>query len=262
MMNLAQWMAERDPHYIQKSRALEMEIRAKYDIANYNNQTALDREHIRGRYTVDRQNLANQNARDLEEFKAHKEDARLDKTIGAQTTLEKLRGDSALGVARLQGENNLTIENMRGENARGVEQLRGENSLALSNTEHKNAIARMEEDLRGQIAKAGFDSGVLAVHTTIAEDNKKRTTLIAQMEARTALRSRVQEKLIDAVIKEKLAQKQHARDMERLDKESELRRFETFWNSLSGFIMGLYQQGKQDEARAEIDRQLERWRAV
>jgi hypothetical protein len=61
------------------------------------------------------------------------------------------------------------------------------------------------------------------------------------------------------VITEKLAQKQHARDMERLEKESELRRFETFWASFTGFIMGLYQQGKQDEARAAIDRQLEQW---
>ena len=261
-MSLAQFIANHDPQYVQKARLTEMQVRAQYDIAGHNNQTALDREHIRGRYSVDRQNMANQNARELEEFKSNKEDVRLDKTIGAQTSLEKIRGDSALGVARLQGENNVTIENMRGENARGVEQLRGENSLALSNVEHKNIIARMEEDLRNQITKAGFDSGVLAVHKTIEEDNKKRNTLIAQIEARTALRSRVQEKLIDAVIKEKLAQKQHARDMERLEKESELRRFETFWSSFSGFIMSLYQQGKQDEARAAIDRQLEQWQAV
>lgn len=255
-------MAERDPHYLQKMRLAEMQTRAQYDIAGFNGQNALEREHIRGRYAVDRQNMANQNARELEEFKAHKEDDRLDKTIGAQATLEKLRGDSALGVARLHSENSLTIENMRGDNARGVELLRGENSLALINTEHKNAIARMEDDLKNQLAKAGFDSGVLAVHKTIDEDSKKRNTLIAQMEARTVLRSAVQEKLIDAVIKEKLAQKQHARDMERLEKESELRRFETFWSSFSGFVMSLYQQGKQDEARAAIDRQLEQWRAV
>lgn len=237
MTNFATLIARHDPHYMQKAQLAEMQTRTQYDIANYNNQTTLEREHVRGRYVVDRQNMANQNARELEEFKASKEDARLDKTIGAQTTIEKLRGDSA----------------------RGVEQLRGQNSITLSNTEHKNAITRMEEDLRGQIAKSGFDSGVLAVHKTIEEDNKKRDTLIAQIEARTALRSRVQEKIIDAMIKEKLAQKQHSRDMERLEKESSLRRFETYWNSFTGFILSLYESGKRDEARAEIDRQIEKW---
>lgn len=248
MMNLATWMAERDPQYLQKIRLAEMQTRAQYDIAGYTNQTALDREHIRGRYTVDRQNMANQATREVEEFKAHKEDARLDKTINAQTALEKSRGESALGVARLQTETSVTLENMRGAN-----------SISLSNTEHKNALLRMEEDLRGQIARAGFDSGILAVHRTIEEDNKKRTTLIAQTEARSALRARVQEKLIDAVITEKLAQKQHARDMEKLEKESELKRFETFWSAFTGFVLGLYQQGKQDEARAAIDAQIEQW---
>jgi hypothetical protein len=47
------------------------------------------------------------------------------------------------------------------------------------------------------------------------EDNKRRASMLAGMAERSQLRGEVFKMLAGAIIQEKLAQKQHARDMEK-----------------------------------------------
>jgi hypothetical protein len=251
MTNIVSLLTQFDPHYQLQANKLEHEIRAKYDISRYNNESALSREHVRGGYAMDR-----------EQFKAGREDERLNQTINAQTTLEKFRGETTLGVARLHSENNITVEKMRGDNSKEIEHLRGETALTLSSAEHKNIIARMEEDLRSHITKSSFDSGVSSVHKLMDEDNKKRASLISQIEARSLLRGRITEKLIDAVIDVKVTRMKHDLEIKRMEKESELRRVDAYWNMLVSYLLALMNKGQEQEAKGEIDRLLEQWQAV
>jgi hypothetical protein len=281
MMNIATLMARHDPHYALRTQELETKTRAQYEIAQFNANSAITREnirgdnarevqHIRSRSELERQHVSDSAAFERDRFKAEKEDERHDKTIKTQVELEKMRGSGAIEVQKMRTSGALEVEDVRGKNALSVEEFRhqsashvehqrGQNSLTLAQVEHLNLLERMETDLRYSITRAGTESAVLATHKVIDEDNKRRASLLDHIQARGQLRGKVQEMLIGAVIQEKLAQKQHVRDIEKLEKESSLRRFEAYWNSFTALISSLYESGKRDEARAEIDRQIEKW---
>jgi hypothetical protein len=166
-------------------------------------------------------------AYDRERFKADREDSRQDKAIGAQFDLERTRG---------------------------------ENSLSLARAEHENALERMEEDLRNHIARAGVDSGILATHKLIDEDTGRRQSLMRQIEARSQLRGDVFKMLAGAVIQEKLAQKQHLREMGKLKVNSDLRRAE-YMENLTYHLENLANQGRENEAKECVKKTIAGWEA-
>jgi hypothetical protein len=166
-------------------------------------------------------------AYDRERFKADREDSRQDRAIGAQFDLERTRG---------------------------------ENSLSLARAEHENALERMEEDLRNHIARAGVDSGILATHKLIDEDTGRRQSLMRQIEARSQLRGDVFKMLAGAVIQEKLAQRQHLREMEKLKTTSDLRRAE-YMENLTNHLENLVKQGREKEAKECVKKTIAGWEA-
>ena len=84
-----------------------------------------------------------------------------------------------------------------------------------------------------------------------------------QMEARANLRGDIFKTLSGAIIQEKLSQKQHARDMERLEKESALRRAEQradeYANGLALYLKSLIDAGNMQAAKDEVDRLVKEW---
>lgn len=208
---------------------MEYEARTKYQLVDYEAHSAMQREHVRGGYEIDRQKIRDNAAYDRERFKSDREDSRQDRAIGAQFDLERTRG---------------------------------ENNLSLARAEHENALDRMEEDLLNHITRAGVDSGILATHKIIDEDTGRRQSLMRQMEARSQLRGEVFKMLAGAIIQEKLAQKQHVRDMEKLEKESANRRADTYIHNVSSYLTGLLDKGRKREAKQEVDRLLDEWNSV
>lgn len=229
MTNFATLTARLDPKYALRARELEQNIYAKFELEKYSNDAAMQREHVRGGYDIERESI-----------RANREDSRNEKSINAQ----------------------YDIERMRGENSTSVERMRGENNLSITRVEHENAIIRMENDLRNHITRAGVDSGILAVHKLMDEDASRRKSLTHQIEQRSQLRGEVFKLLAGAVIQEKLAQKQHARDLEKMEKESALRRADAYWSNLCGYILALMDKGKEQAAKDEIDRLVKQWEAV
>jgi hypothetical protein len=229
MTNFATLAAQFDPHYALQTRKLDHYIEAanaKYDIARFNADAAIQREHVRGGYEMDK-----------EHFRANRDDARQNKAIDAQ----------------------YDIERMRGETSTAVERMRGENNTSLAQLEHENAIVRMEKDLQNHVSKIGVDSGVLAVQKLIDQDNSKRASLLDQIEARSNLRGEVFKMLSGAIIQEKLAQKQHARDMEKLEKERAMNRADEYSKSLVLYLTNLIDTGNMQAAKDEIDRLVNEW---
>ena len=137
--------------------------------------------------------------------------------------------------------------------------MRGENNTSLAQLEHENAIVRMEKDLQNHVSKIGVDSGVLAVQKLIDQDNSKRASLMDQIEARANLRGEVFKMLSGAIIQEKLAQKQHARDMEKLEKESALRRADDYAKGVALYLTNLIDTGNMQAAKDEVDRLVKEW---
>ena len=166
-------------------------------------------------------------AYDRERLKADREDSRQDRAIGAQFDLERAKG---------------------------------ENNLNLARAEHENALERMEEDLRNHIARAGVDSGILATHKLINEDTGRRQSLMRQIETRSQLRGDVFKMLAGAVIQEKLAQRQHLREIEKLKTNSDLRRAE-YMENLTNHLENLVKQGRENEAKECIKKTIAGWEA-
>jgi len=81
------------------------------------------------------------------------------------------------------------------------------------------------------------------------------------MAERSQLRGEVFKMLAGAIIQEKLAQKQHARDMEKMTHESDLKKSEQYFSSVCSYLSQLLDSSKEQEAKAEIDRLIEEWGA-
>ncbi|NHZ66631.1 hypothetical protein [Massilia genomosp. 1] len=250
-MNAMELISKFNPSHNLEMQKLYTTIQAKVGVSKIDNEAALHREHVKAGYEIDRQKVREDGAMDRERFKGNREDERLEKTISAQFEMEEMRGKGALDVERLRGENNVSVTN-----------LHHSNNLALSREEQKNVITRMELELRNQIQKSGFDSGVLAVHKLIDEDNKRRASLTTQMELRSSLRAKIQEKIVDAVIDVRVSRMKHDLEVKRMEKQSELGQADTYFNMVTGYVLALLNKGKEQEAKDEIDRLVRQWEAV
>lgn len=226
MSNLISLASRFDPQYAMRTRELEQKIYSQYELARYNADSAMEREHVKGGYELNRQVKRDEAAFEREAFKEDRADLRQEREISGQASLE---------------------------------QARGANSIALSKFEHENLLSRMEDDLLNHLTKAGGDSGILATHKIIDEDVSRRQSLMRQMEARTQLRGEVFKMIAGAVIQEKLAQKQHLRDMERIQKDSENRRADAYIANVSQYLTLLLDKGREQEARQEVDRLVAEW---
>jgi hypothetical protein len=68
---------------------------------------------------------------------------------------------------------------------------------------------------KNHIALAEFNTGLSVITTLMEEDGKVRTSMLARTENSDKVRDEAFKMLAGAVIQEKLAQKQHNRDLEK-----------------------------------------------
>jgi hypothetical protein len=235
-MNTAQLMARLDPDYQMRLQKVQQASELAYFKAN----TDMQRER----------------------YRAEREDQR--ESIRSQTALsvENKRGDNALTLADKEHQNKFSQMQYLSEREDQRETMRGETALALSDKDHQNQLTRMQTDLQNRLTLAGFDSGVLATHKMMDEDNNRRASMLAQMENRTQLRGEVFKMLAGAIVQEKLAQKQHARDLEKMNLASNLKQGEQYFESVCLYLAKLLDASREEEAKAEIDRLFKEWGAV
>lgn len=170
--------------------------------------------------------------------------------VGAQYEIEQYRANQQMEVARFQANEASRREQDRADEFRETEKLRGE-----------NRIREMELDLDHRMKLIVADSAALVTQKTIDEGISTRKHLMDQIASRSQLRGDVFKMIAGAAIQEKLAQKQHQRDMERLKLESSLRRSEGYLDSLSAYLSRLIDSGQESKVRSEIDRLTREWEA-
>jgi hypothetical protein len=239
MSSISELSARLDPNYSLQTFKLRESIYANYQIAAQNNNAAMNREHVRGDYELNKQRMRDNSAFEREQFKSNREDSRLEKTIGAQ-----------YGVERMRGENNTNLS--RVEHGHKAE---------LANIEHANAITRMETDLTHHITKSGLSFIDNSIFRLMDEDSARWKSSRDQMEKNSALMGDVFKMFAGAVFQELAEQNRHDRDLEKMDKESALRRADAYWSSLCSYLIALLDKGKEREAKSEIDRLVSQWEA-
>jgi cell division protein FtsI/penicillin-binding protein 2 len=161
-----------------------------------------------------------------------------------QATLEReyIRANSAMDVARF----NASMEDQR-------QQAQGQTALQLSTQEHAQKLEQMQAALDNNMALAGMESGILAMHKIMDESTKVRASTLAQFEEGTKLRGDLLKMGLEYVLKEKLAQKQHARDMEMASHQNQLQAADRYWHSVCAYLDGLLGKGLQDRANEAVN---------
>lgn len=235
MANLAELMLRFDPHYQLKLQQIQQSA--------YN-------EQYRASANMER-----------ERFKASEEWQRVQYKAGEEWRQAQYKAEQENQRMQTMFAREDQREEMRGKNALAVEEARGRNALNLAGYEHQNKLAQMQADLENRLTASGFESGILAMQKLIDEDNHRRASLLKQIEERSQLRSKVTKMLAGAIIQEKLAQKQHQRDLEKMSHESNLKQAEMYFSGVCGYLWKLLDASKEQEAKDEIDRLHEAWRA-
>ena len=168
--------------------------------------------------------------------------------VQAQYEIERYRGERQMEVARFQAYEAEKRERERTDGARDAERIRG-----------ANRIQEMELDLDHRMRLMGAESLTATTQKVLDEHTSTRQHLMRQIEERSKIRGDVFKMLAGAVIQEKLAQRQHTRDMERIKAEGEQRRASSYLDSLSVYLTRMIDSGQEAKAREEIDRLSSAW---
>jgi hypothetical protein len=165
--------------------------------------------------------------------------------IEQEIFLEYQRRQTALAVENGRLENSLRLADKEHQNklvqiqhqANSEDQreaMKGQAAVTLANKNNENQLERMQVELQNHKALAEFNTG-LSVNTTLMEENGKvRTSMLTRMENSHKGRDEIFKMQAAAVIQEKLAQKQHKRDLEKMQHESNLKQSEQYIQSSYG----------------------------
>ncbi len=168
--------------------------------------------------------------------------------VQAQYALEEFRAERQMEVARFNAYEAERRERDRANNDRDTERVRG-----------ANRIAEMELDLDHRMRIMGADSAVISTQKLIDEGTASRAHLMRQIEERGKLRGDVVKMLAGAVIQEKLAQRQHVRDMQKIKAEGEQKRAGHYLDSLATYLGKMIESGQEGRAQNEVDRLIREW---
>jgi hypothetical protein len=246
MVNLAEYIASFDPSYQLKLQQIQQSAYNEMYRAGAN----MERERFKASEEWQRM-----------QYKSNQESQQMQYKAGEEWRQLQFKNDQENQRTQNILDREDQRETIRGQNALAVEKNKGQNAVNLSNYEHRNKLLQMQADLESRMIMAGFESGILATQKMIDEDNKRRASMLEGMETRGKLRGEVFKMLAGAVIQEKLAQKQHARDVEKLNLESKLRQDEQYFQKVCLHLAGLLEAGKKSEADRELERILGGWQA-
>ena len=268
MASIAQFFARFDPHYQLKLQQIQHSAEAE----QYRAWASMERERYKaGSKWQQTQFMSEQENQRMyyktgeewkqTQYKAGEEWRKTQYKAGEEWRLTQYKTEQENQRLQKTLDREDQREAIRGQNAIAVEEMRGRNDLNLANNEHGNRLLQMQADLEHRMTMAGFESGILATQKIMDEDNKRRENLLATIGARSQLRGEVTKMLAGAIIQEKLAQKQHARDMEKMTHESDLKKSEQYFLTVCAYLGQLLDASKEQEAKAEIDRLFEEWGA-
>ncbi len=199
--------------------------------------------------------------------------ARLDPSyhVKMQHLQAKLEGDYAL--ANYKGQQQAQLEYDKQQNARQVERERRdyeveseakrvETSREIEADKHRNRLELLDIESTQHIKRMTGERHIQKLSTFDAMEHEVFSGASRNMEMRSQLRGEVFKQLASAVIGEKLAQKQHARDLEKMRLEHDQKKDARVWDQLCSYIFALMENNQTAQAEAYIDKLVKDWEAV
>lgn len=166
--------------------------------------------------------------------------------------LENHRSRNSWMLADKEHQNKLAQTQYQADREDQRAAMKGRDAVTLANTEHGNQLERMQVELQNHIALAEVTTKLSVITTLMEENGKVRTSTLARMEKSHEVRDEVFKMQVGAVIQEKLAQKQHRRDMEKMQLASSLKQSEHYFQSICLRLSKLLDDSKEDKAKQEI----------
>lgn len=173
--------------------------------------------------------------------------------------LENYRSGNALMLADKENQNKLTQIHYQSDREDQRVVMKEQTAAALANNEHENQLGRMQVELQNHMILGEFKTGLSVITTLMEEDGKVRTSMLARMENSHQVRDEVFKMQAGAVIQEKLAQKQHYRDLEKMQLGSSLKQSEQLFQSICLRISNLLDDSQDDKVKQEIDQLAALW---
>lgn len=129
---------------------------------------------------------------------------------------------------------------------------KGQAAVELADRKHGNQMERMQVELQNHIALAEVTTKLSVITTLMEENGKVRTSMLARMENSHEVRDEVFKMQVGAVIQEKLDQKQHHRDLEKMQLASNLKKSEQYFQGICLRLSTLLDDSKDEQAKQEI----------
>ena len=178
-----------------------------------------------------------------------------------QTALavENYRSENSLMRADKEHQDKLVQIQYQSDREDQREAMKEQTAAALSNNEHENQLGRMQVELQNHMALAEFNTGLSVITTLMEEDGKVRTSILARMENSHKVRDEVFKMQVGTITQEKMAQKQHNRDLEKMQLESSLKQSEQYFQSICLRLSNLLDDSQDEKVKKEIDQMYALW---
>jgi hypothetical protein len=178
----------------------------------------------------------------------HLEEQRMKTALAVETQ----RSQNAFSLANQEHQNKLDQIHYQANRDDQREAMKAQSAATQAKQTHEHQLERMQVELQNSMALAEFKTGLSVITTLMEEDGKVRTSMLARMENSHEVRDDVFKMLAGAVIQEKLAQKQHKRDMEKMQLESSLKRAEQIFQGICLRLSKLLDGSKDEQVKQEI----------
>lgn len=139
------------------------------------------------------------------------------------------------------------------------ERRRLETSREIESDKHKFRLEMLEAELSQHMKKMEGNRHFEKLSRLDAMEQEVFSGAARNMDTRSQLRGEVFKQLASAVIQEKLAQKQHAREMEKMRLEHEFKKESRVWDQLCAYIFALMENNQKKQAEEYIDKLVKDW---
>lgn len=141
----------------------------------------------------------------------------------------------------------------------GQERQRLETSREIESEKHQNRLEILDAELSQHMKKMEGERHFEKLSRLDAMEHEVFSGASRNMDTRSQLRGEVFKQLAGAVIQEKIAQKQHARDLEKMRLEHEHKKDARVWDQLCAYIFALMENNDKKKAEEYIDKLVKDW---
>lgn len=199
----------------------------------------------------------------------------LDSDQQMQFFLEQQRFQTALTVEHWRLENSLMLADKEQQNKLAQiqyqanrddqrEAMKSHNAIALANKERENQLERMQVEQQNRLeqmqvelqnhkAIAEFNTELSIISKLMEEDGKGRTSILARMECSHKDQDKTLYMLRESFVQDRLAKKQHNRNLEKMQLESLLKRREQYVQSYC------LRNSQEEKAKQKLDQLFAMW---